>query len=96
MIHNNKVYANADEKFVKTTIVYANDDKILFYDGDFMKPVLTTELMDLLLNGVIIFSSSGGINMYIQPTIMDEFSGLGAHITGSNPIWYKATAPTEE
>ena len=54
MIHNNKVYANADDKFVKNTIVYANDGFVICHDATFTKTIHPSEIEDIFLNGMLI------------------------------------------
>lgn len=54
MIHNNKVYANSDEKFVKTLLIYADENTKLYYDAEFENSVKSAELKDLFLAGVTI------------------------------------------
>lgn len=50
------VYARADEKFVKTTILYANGSKKLFYDkGAKTDKVMKADLTELFQKGVVIF-----------------------------------------
>lgn len=56
MIHENKVYANESEKFVKTLLVHVNESKELFYDEAFEKPVLAADLKDLFLKGMTVVS----------------------------------------
>lgn len=55
MIHNNKVYANADQKFVHAVILYVTDGVHAYYDKDFTKPLKTKEeAIDLFLHNRII------------------------------------------
>lgn len=75
MKYNNKVYANADEKYVKNTILYANyldkdagvmnSGSYLFHDEYFTKPVLYTEIETLFLNGFIIEYGYGSMALAI-------------------------------
>lgn len=49
------VYAKAEEKFVKTTILYANSTDKLFYDAAAKDDkVLAADLTDLFLKGVTV------------------------------------------
>lgn len=49
------IYAKADEKFVKTTILYANSTDKLFYDAAAKdNKVLAADLTDLFLKGVTV------------------------------------------
>lgn len=56
-----KIYSNYDNHHVKTTMVYANENKRLFHDSGFTKPVLSekNELDELFVNGMIIVADSG-------------------------------------
>lgn len=55
MIKKNNVYARADEKFVKTVVLYANSADKLFYDeGAKADKVVAADLTDLFLKGVVI------------------------------------------
>lgn len=67
MIHENKVYANECEKFVKTLLVHANESKELFYDEAFAKPVLAADLKELFLKGMTVVS--GG--KFLAPVCFD-------------------------
>lgn len=51
-----KIYSNYDNHHVKATIVYANEDKNLYFDPEFTKPVLSEkgQLRELFRNGMII------------------------------------------
>lgn len=52
------VFARADEKFVKTTIVYADSSKVLFYDSAAKTDkVMKEDLSDLFKKGVVISQS---------------------------------------
>lgn len=53
------IYAKAEEKFVKTTILYANSTDKLFYDATAKDDkVLAADLTDLFLKGVTIKKDS--------------------------------------
>lgn len=67
MIHDNKVYTNEGEKFVKTLLVHANEDKYLFYDETLKKPVLTADLKDLFLKGITVVSGE----KFLAPVYFD-------------------------
>lgn len=49
----NLIYANADEFHVKSTLVYTvgSDDRVLYWDPEFTKPVYSDELERLFLAG---------------------------------------------
>ena len=52
------VYARSDEKFVKTTILYADSSKKLFYDkAAKTDKVMKADLTDLFLKGITVVMS---------------------------------------
>lgn len=58
------IYATADEKFVKTTVVYANASKALYYDKEAKTDkVMKADLEELFLNGMAVFMS----DIYYKP-----------------------------
>lgn len=49
------VYARADEKFVKTVVLYANTSKVLFYDKEAKTDkVAKADLKELFEKGIVI------------------------------------------
>ena len=49
------IYAKADEKFVKTVVLYANSSKALFYDKEAKTDkVAKTDLQELFTKGVTV------------------------------------------
>lgn len=55
MIKKNKIYARADEKFVKAVVLYANSNDKLYYDeAAKTDKVVAADLTDLFLKGVVI------------------------------------------
>lgn len=48
------VNARYEERYAKTTVLYADSSKVLFYDAEKTDKVLKTELKDLFLTGVTI------------------------------------------
>lgn len=63
----NNVYAKADEKFVKTTVLYANASKALFYDKEAKADKVTkAELEELFLKGMVVFMS----DVYYTPVCL--------------------------
>ena len=96
MIHNNKVYANADNKFVKTTMLYTNMD-VLYHDAEFTKPVLTTEAIELFLNGVSVKASDSAVGGWAYARIAwcaEDGSRMGCNLGGIAKS-FNTTAPTE-
>lgn len=52
------IFARADEKFVKTTLLYADSSDKLFYDAAAKTDkVLQADLLDLFLKGVTVVKS---------------------------------------
>ena len=63
MLKKDNVCARSDEKYTKTTLVYANSSKVLFYDAAAKTDkVLKTDLLDLFLKGVTIVDSGSYYN----------------------------------
>lgn len=49
------IYAKADEKYVKTTVLYANSSKALFYDKEAKTDkVMKADLQELFLKGIVV------------------------------------------
>lgn len=58
------IYAKAEEKYVKTTVLYANSAKKLYYDKEAkVDAVKNAELLDLFQKGCTIFMT----NVYYKP-----------------------------
>lgn len=55
MLKKDNVYARSDEKYTKTTLLYADSSKVLFYDAAAKTDkVLNEDLPNLFLKGVTI------------------------------------------
>lgn len=93
MIHNNKVYANADEKFVKGTILYGMYQD-LYHDIDMTKEVYDTELFELFLNNITVYSI--GEDKYYKPIALDNLRLYVIASSGSVVYFNIKSAPTEE
>lgn len=65
MFKKDNVYAKADEKFVKTTKVYADNDMKLYYDHDHKDPVKLAEIEDLFLKDAVLATESGMIRKFV-------------------------------
>lgn len=96
MIHNNKVYANADEKFVKATIVYGASDKF-FYDKEMEYPVAKKDVVDLCMAGVVIHDLPNAdyripVTWYPDGSMVVALGGTNA----SPKVYDKFTDPVEE
>lgn len=48
------IYARAEEKYVKTVLVYADDSNVLFYDEAKTEEVKTADAQDLFLKGLTV------------------------------------------
>lgn len=85
MIKEN-VYAKYDEKNVKTTLLYANSSKALFYDKEAKhEKVMKTDLQDLFLNGVTVFMT----DTYYTPVCL-KTTGLIASDGTSTAVTFTA------
>lgn len=79
MIHDNRVYANENEKFVKTVLVHANASNELFHDEATKNPVLEAELKDLFLKGMVIVQNSKFYNpVHLDGTSIVSYDGSAA------------------
>lgn len=83
MLKKDNIYARSDEKYTKTTVLYADSSKVLFYDAAAKTDkVMKTDLLDLFLKGVTIVDSGS----YHKPVSYSE-AGLasagGTTYTGS-------------
>lgn len=90
MIKKDNVFARADEKFVKTLLVYANESNVLFYDAESVNAVLTTEVQDLFLKDITVVDGEN----YLKPVAFTE-AGVVCY-DGSAAVTFTATKPVEE
>lgn len=81
MLKKDNVYARSDEKYTKTTMVYADSSKVLFYDAAAeTDKVLKTDLLDLFLKGITIVDSGS----YYKPV---SYSTAGLVVaTGTSTV----------
>lgn len=57
-----KIYADSEEKYVKTTVVFYKDaDQKIYYDADFTTVVPATDCMNLFLKGVVAQDADGTV-----------------------------------
>lgn len=81
MLKKDNIYARSDEKYTKTTMLYADSSKKLFYDSAAKTDkVLKTDLLDLFLKGVTIVDGSS----YYKP-VSYSTAGLVA-ATGTTTV----------
>lgn len=74
------VYAKYEEKFVKTTVLYANGSKALFYDKEAKNDkVAKDDLQDLFLNGVTVFMTDA----YYKPVCLNSTGLIASDGTGT-------------
>lgn len=67
MSKKENIFARADEKFVKTVVLYANASKVLYYDAEAKTDaVAKEELKDLFLKGVTVIMS----DVYYKPVCL--------------------------
>lgn len=86
MIKKEHIYAKADEKFVKTTVLYANSSKVLFYDKEAkLDKVKKDELKDLFLKGVVVFMT----DVYYIPVCLKS-TGLIANDGTATAVTFTA------
>lgn len=65
------IYATADEKFVKTVVLYADGSKALFYDKKAKTDkVAKTDLQELFTKGVMVVMN----NEYYKPVCLKSDS----------------------
>lgn len=77
MLKKDNVYARANEKYTKTTKLYADSFKVLFYDAEATtNKVLKDDLLDLFLKGITIVDGE----TYYKPT---SYSAAGV-VSGEN------------
>lgn len=86
-------YATADTKYVKTTILYGDDNARAFYDEECTEPVYSDEAVDLFLDGVVLNDSTYGIYHSIQSLSKNHdklysfaYSGGGYINTTKRPV----------
>lgn len=91
MSKRENIYAHADEKFVKTTMLYANGSKELFYDeATTAEKVKKADLTRLFLAGVTIVLSG----VYYKPVCLKE-AGLIAYDGTTTALTFTAEADAE-
>lgn len=80
------IYARADEKFVKITVLYANASKALFYDKEAKTDkVMKADLEDLFLKGVVVFMT----DTYYKPVCLKS-TGLIANDGTTTAVTFTA------
>lgn len=90
MIKKENVFARADEKFVKTLVLHANESNVMFYEAEFVNAVLTTEVQDLFMKGITVVNGEN----YFKPVAFTA-AGVVCH-DGSAAVTFTATEPVEE
>lgn len=88
MLKRDNVYAQAEEKYVKTLLVYADDSNVLFYDEAHENAVLTTELKDLFLKGLTVVDG----DTCLKAVAYTE-AGISCY-DGAAAVDFTATEPT--
>lgn len=63
---NHHIYGNSEEKFLKTVLIYPNDDHIVFEDPECTKRIDPDVLFDLLKKDQVLISSIDG---YTKPIL---------------------------
>ena len=86
MIKKDEINSRYDERFVKTTILYANSSKALFYDKEAKTDkVKKDELTDLFLKGVVVFMT----DVYYKPVCLKS-TGLIANDGTTTAVTFTA------
>lgn len=86
MIKKDEINSRYDERFVKTTILYANSSKALFYDKEAKTDkVKKDELTDLFLKGVVVFMT----DVYYKPVCLKS-TGLIANDGTATAVTFTA------
>lgn len=82
----NNIYARSDEKFVKTTILYADSSKKLFYDkAAKTDKVMKADLTDLFLKDITVFMT----DTYYAPVCL-KTTGLIANDGTATAVTFTA------
>lgn len=92
MVKRDNVYAHADEQFVKTLIVHANESNELFYDEALENPVTTDELQDLFLKGLTVVEGTG----YFKAVSYDSETNAVTCYNGTEAVIFTATEAATE
>lgn len=80
------IYANGEEKYVKTVVLYANSSKALYYDAEAKTDaVAKADLEDLFLKGVTVFMN----DVYYKPVCL-KTTGLIANDGTSTAVTFTA------
>ena len=80
----NNIFANAEEKYVKSTVLYANENKNLFADAEFKQAIDGETLMRLfLINAALICDSNGAYHRPITCAESGEGSIIAVLIDGT-------------
>lgn len=66
-----KIYANSEEKFVKTVVLYGHTDNYLYVDEGHKTKINKDDLLDLCMKGTTIKYESA----YYTPVFFKENSG---------------------
>lgn len=80
------IYAKADETYVKTTVLYANGSKALFYDKEAKTDkVMKADLQELFLKGIVVFMN----DVYYVPVCL-KATGLIANDGTTTAVTFTA------
>lgn len=79
-----KIYAKANEKFVKAVVLYANDSNVLCYDSAKTDKVPADMVKNLFEKGLILVSTAAG---EYKPTLFTDettyYAVSAVYFTGS-------------
>ena len=96
----NKIYSNADNHHVKGTVIYVNEERVLFRDELFEKPFTaadTEELKALFFAGLFVKGTNEGLDFFslITGFGVDPEQGL-ILLGGSGAPFVVSESPIED
>lgn len=86
MIKKERVYANSEEVYVMSTVLYANSSKALYYDKEAKTDkVMKADLEELFKKGVVVFMTDA----YYRPVCL-KTTGLIANDGTTTAVTFTA------
>jgi len=86
MIKKERVYANSEEVYVMSTVLYANSSKALYYDKEAKTDkVMKADLEELFKKGVVVFMT----DVYYRPVCL-KTTGLIANDGTTTAVTFTA------
>jgi len=93
------IYANADEFHVKSTVLYASGDGILYLDKEYTKPVYSDKLERLFLAGGLKIAGKSkldGVIFICSPNTLTFHPERGATVVAGGMDWIVPVRPTSD